>query len=473
MLRLLSCGCLLATTFASTGTAEEFRIAPDTDLKPVLKQVSAGDRLTLQDGIWADADLTFDQVRGTADKPIVISAATPGKVILTGRTQFRLSGQHVVVSGIVIRNPVDISDVLQLRTHSERHAHHCRITDCVIESEGDFNAEGESRWVSVYGSHNRIDHCYLAGKKNRGTTLVVWIGETPGQHTIEHNHFGPRPELGRNGGETIRIGTSDVSERSEQTTVANNYFHRCDGEAEIVSNKSCDNIYRHNTFDECSGTLTLRHGHRCTVDGNVFFGREQRGTGGVRIIGSDHVVINNYFDGLRGDGERAALSMMNGVPNSPLNQYAPVQRAQVSHNTFVDCKVSLEIGVGAGKKQSVAPVDCHMTHNLFLPGKWEISRQKVQPVSFTWTDNKQHTTTKRPTDLATFETIDLKFAPASDGLLRPTLAEPLLAKTSSDVATDIDATPRTSPAICGCDVPNADTRALSSAHNTGPTWKKN
>ncbi|NND98671.1 MAG: hypothetical protein HKN47_15220 [Pirellulaceae bacterium] len=33
------------------------------------------------------------------------------------------------------------------------------------------------------------------------------MGETIRRHRIDHNHFGARPELGRNGGETIRIGT--------------------------------------------------------------------------------------------------------------------------------------------------------------------------------------------------------------------------------------------------------------------------
>ena len=41
-----------------------------------------------------------------------------------------------------------------------------------------------------------------------------------------------------------------------------NFFDRCDGELEIISSKSCDNIYRGNTFLNCAGMLTLRHGNR-------------------------------------------------------------------------------------------------------------------------------------------------------------------------------------------------------------------
>ena len=57
--------------------------------------------------------------------------------------------------------------------------------------------------------------------------------------------------------------------------VEDNYYEHCDGEAEIISNKSCENIYRRNTFVECKGAL-MRHGNRCTAEGNWFFGHGRR-----------------------------------------------------------------------------------------------------------------------------------------------------------------------------------------------------
>jgi len=39
--------------------------------------------------------------------------------------------------------------------------------------------------------------------------------------------------------------------RESFTTVEQNYFYRCDGEHEVISNKSCRNLYRGNTFVEC------------------------------------------------------------------------------------------------------------------------------------------------------------------------------------------------------------------------------
>ena len=451
--------------------AAEILISPKSNLKESLSNVKAGDAIVLANGTWQDTKLTFDSLSGTADQPILIRAQTPGKVVLTGSVEFRVSGSHVIVSGFRFLDIRDVSDVFSFRTHSQRHAHHSRITDCsFVQTSGD-RTDKESRWLNVYGTSNRVDHCYFAGKRNRGTTLVVWVAEKLGKHRIDHNHFGPRPKLGKNGGETIRIGTSEVSELESHTIVEKNYFHKCDGEAEIVSNKSCQNIYRHNVFDECGGALTLRHGHRCIVDANVFLGRQASGTGGVRIIGSQHRVTNNYFEGLRGDAERAAVCFMNGIPNSPLNGYAPVREALVAHNTFIDCKVSMEFGVKSSKKVPLAPTRCRVSHNAFLPGKWELFRVKDSPKEFTWSGNKYQIGKTRGAELVDIERVDIQLTRTADGLLRPIDAEALKTDDSSSVKTDIDGQSRDAK-IAGCDDPNTTVTPPVLRSMIGPTWTR-
>ena len=250
-----------------------------------------------------------------------------------------------------------------------------------------------------------------------------------------------------------------------------NYFHQCDGEAEVISNKSCENIYRHNVFDACSGALTLRHGHRCLIDGNVFLGRKKRGTGGVRVIGQEHTLANNYFEGLRGDAERAAICLMNGVPNESLNSYAHVRKAVVSHNTFIDCKVTIEIGVGAGSRQSAVPTDCWITHNAFLPGKWALFRVHSQPANFSWEGNKHQLGRFHENQPVEFERLDLQFDRALDGLLRPTNTDKIRTQAVSGVKEDMDGHARGTAPLAGCDDPSTPQRRLPSAANTGPTWK--
>ena len=460
----MSCGSISA--------AKEISISADSNLKPLLKEVGAGDTIVLENGNWGSSKLKFDQLMGTVAEPIRVRARTPGKVVFSGEAEFRLSGSHVIVSGLVFRNTKGASDVFELRTHSERHAHHCRVTDCVFERTLDVEPDSESRWLSIYGTHNRIDHCYFAGKKSPGATMVVWVSEAIEKHRIDHNHFGPRPTLGRNGGETIRIGTSDVSELTCRTLVEDNYFHQCDGEAEIISNKSCENTCRHNVFEECDGAVTLRHGHRCLVDANVFLGKRKGGTGGVRIIGQGHTVTNNYFEGLRGDARRAALCVMNGIPDGPLNGFAPVRDAFVAHNTFVDCKVSLEIGLGDGVKQSESPVDCRFDNNLFLPGKWPLFSIHAIPRGTRFEGNKYQIGRTRGEPFVEFERVDLRLNRAADGLMRPTKEEPLHSEfESASVTTDIDGQPREGLTFAGCDVPGTPLYEWGTADNTGPTWK--
>src|SRR5262249_53093717 len=162
------------------------------------------------------------------------------------------------------------------------------------------------------------------------------------------NHFGPRPPLGFNGGETIRVGTSNVSRNVSRTLVENNLFEKCDGEVECISNKSCENVYRHNTFLGCSATLCLRPGDRCLVEGNFFLGEHVRGSGGVRIIGEGHRVVNNFLTGLEGDEARSAIALTNGVPDSSLDGYFQVKDVVVAFNTMVGNKSNIAIGTDAG-----------------------------------------------------------------------------------------------------------------------------
>ena len=153
-------------------------------------------------------------------------------------------------------------------------------------------------------------------------------------------------------------------------------------ENEIISNKCCDRVFRGNVFKECSGTLTLRHGKRALVEGNLFLGHAQSGTGGVRITGDGHQIINNYLEGLRDDEERAAIGVMNGEENGAANGYEPVTNLTVAHNTFADCKVTFEIGVGAGEQLMVVPANGVVKNNLMAPGKWDLVRMHVKVNGF-------------------------------------------------------------------------------------------
>ena len=216
------------------------------------------------------------------------------------------------------------------------------------------------------GFNNRVDHCYFEGKTHLGCTLIVDVSDKPNFHSIDHNYFGPRPVLGMNGGESIRVGNSKMSLHDSKTTVEQNIFQHCDGEAEIISNKSCKNIIRDNLFFESKGSITLRHGNDAQVYGNYFIGNGVQGTGGIRIIGENHLVYNNYFQALTGTGLMAAISIMNAWENPPLHGYWQVKNTQVIANTIIKCTEPLAIGSGKNEATFLPPVSSVIANNLIL-----------------------------------------------------------------------------------------------------------
>lgn len=377
---------LLGALVCHCAGAIETRVGTPDEFHGAIKTARPGDRIVLVSGRWQDVELVADAA-GSSELPITIQAETPGQVVISGNSRLRIAGKHVVVQGLRFRNAWHNTALIEFRKDSKSLAADCRITDCELKDCHAPDPTSEFKYLSIYGRNNVVDHCRLQGKSSRGATLVVWLAEGDGQHIIRQNHFGPRPELGRNGGETIRIGDSGTAHLSGNTIVEENRFEECNGETEAISNKSCDNIYRKNLFLRCSGTLTLRHGHRCRVEQNLFLGQQARGSGGVRIIGSDHVVINNYFERLEGDDYRSALCIMNGIPDSPSNGYQRVERAIVAHNTFVQCKRTIVIGADNDADSQVAPKDCLFANNLFVSRRGPIVDLKTEPQGLTWLGN--------------------------------------------------------------------------------------
>ena len=365
------------------------------EFNEAIRQVRPGDTIIIANGTWHDADLVFD-ADGLEGDSITVRAETPGSVVLTGRSRLRIGGSYLKVEGLWFhRGALEGGHVIAFRT--DRAAHHSRITNCAVTEYNPANWLLQYKWLSLYGTHNRVDHCYFAGKTHDGATLVVWLedppNDTPNHHRIDHNHFGHRPVLGKNGGETIRIGTSHRSMQDSYTVVEHNLFERTDGEHEIISNKTGRNTFRHNTFREAKGALTLRHGNWATVTQNYFLGNGKPGTGGVRIIGEDHKVTHNYFADLQGDSSRATLSVMNGIPNSPLNRYFQVMRPVIAHNTFVRTRVSILFGLGADGEKSLVPTDVSFRDNvIFTDSDLPIVFAQVSPQDIMWSGNVFHGT---------------------------------------------------------------------------------
>lgn len=333
-----------------------------------MNAAKAGDIITLENGVWEDFDMLVTG-EGSKDLPIKVQAQTEGQVILSGRSSLRLHGEYLEVSGLVFKNGYSPSGtVISFRAGANKYANYSRVTRTVIDGFSSPEKFSSENWVGLYGKHNRFDHNHLEGKNSSGVTMAVRLNTAESQenyHRIDHNYFGPRPILGSNGGETLRIGTSKYSLSNSFTVVENNYFDRANGEVEIISNKSGSNTFRNNTFFESRGTLTLRHGNGNLVEGNVFLGNGKDHTGGIRVINANQTIRNNYMEGLTGIRFGGGFVILNGVPNSRINRYHQVDAAVIENNTIVNVD-NINLAAGSDAERTAVPINSRFANNLVI-----------------------------------------------------------------------------------------------------------
>lgn len=413
---------LVISIFSVATWASETLVSSQKQYKKVSKKAQAGDTIILKDGVWEDFSILFEG-KGLPNKPITLRAQTKGKVILTGQSNLRIAGQYLVVSGLVFKDGYSpANEVISFRKNMNNMAYHSRVTEVVIDNFNKRQKFDGDYWVTLYGKYNRFDHNHLVGKKNKGVTLAVRLDSESSQenyHKIDHNYFGPRPVFGSNGGETLRIGTSKYSLTQSYVTVENNYFDRCNGEVEVISNKSGGNIFRNNVFFESRGTMTMRHGNGNLIENNVFFGNGKDHTGGIRVINAGQTVRNNYMSDLTGYRFGGALVVMNGSFNPPINRYHQVKEAVIEHNTIINSS-HIQLAAGADEERDAPPVDSVMKNNLFYsstPQNIFTSFDDISGIDFL--ENVLVNITQAPYKDG-FTTSETSMEKAANGLLYPT-----------------------------------------------------
>ncbi len=149
--------------------------------------------------------------------------------------------------------------------------------------------------VSGNGSNNHIVD-FTFDNIADGQLVSVRIGEVYpirtliAQNTfmnIPPNKFGNCTESLQVGQDAVNFGTA----RSEVIVEDNKFIH-CNGEAEVISNKSSGNIYRNNQFENFKGAIVMLGGHECETAGNTF----QGGIMGVRLSGPRHYIHDNAIN---------------------------------------------------------------------------------------------------------------------------------------------------------------------------------
>ncbi|MEO9478610.1 MAG: chondroitinase-B domain-containing protein [Maribacter dokdonensis] len=347
ILLLISCG---KKTNVNNITVKDI-----SELNTALTNAKPGDEIVMTNGDWKNVNIKF-VAYGNEQNPITLKAETPGKVKITGTSDLKIGGEYLIVDGLHFVNGASPTDaVIDFGIDQDTVANHCKVINSAITDFNKAQRNMTDLWVRFRGRYNELDHCYIAGKSNRGPTVRIDLAgnnSIKNYHKITNNYFGPRPPKGGPSAETIQLGNSFTSMAPSHTLVANNFFDHCNGEVEVISSKTNFNEFRNNVFYKSEGSLVTRHGNYCIVDGNIFIGDEKsEQIGGVRLIGTGHWVTNNYFYNLNGQTFRSPLAVMNGIPKSPLNRYLQVTDVVVANNSWVNCVSPWQFGVGSNVDQ--------------------------------------------------------------------------------------------------------------------------
>ena len=397
---------LLFLVFSSKVKAAEYFVGSIDEFKSVLTKVIPGDIIIWKDGNYLDLKIDFTPFNnGNKEQSIYLKAQTAGKVSFSGNSQLFIGGDYLAVEDFLFEGNCTLKkseNVIDFKSKDKKingEANHCRLTNCAIINYSQTEESGiRNYYVNLVGTYNEVDNCTFTGKLNGGPTLVVEYkqdkGYLPGSdvapaafHHIHHNYFGYRT-YSSNGGEQIRVGTSTTSFTHGFNLVEYNYFEDERIEAEIISNKSWDNIYRFNNFIGNDGALVIRHGQKCFVYGNYINGKSGRNrSGGIRIINPNNTAFNNYLEDIEGGkgNSKVPISIMDGLKDSPLNGYYPADNALVAYNVVVNSfGPAIKMGV-ANKdvnKPTIAP------KNVILIGNTIINSIGNNDAPFELTDEK-------------------------------------------------------------------------------------
>jgi poly(beta-D-mannuronate) lyase len=406
---LVLCLCIATTVHADAG---EIKVSSPAELKNAVRSAIPGTTIVVADGEYDCGGMLLFRVSGTADQPIVLKALNRGKALLVGDSRLRLDAvSHVTIEGF--DHAQNEGPAIELRG-----CQYVRVTRNIFH----LKESKRSSWVLIDGMKddttrlskwNRVDHNLFENKSVLGNFVTIEGTKTHQPQVsqfdqIDRNHFrdiGPRVE---NVLEAIRIGSSDFSLSSGFTLLENNLFERCDGDPEYISIKSSDDTVRGNTFRECLGSLSLRHGNRSVVDGNFILGNERRGkfldntgkdwtlgTGGIRFCGDDMRITNNYLEGLTGTEWDATFAIIGGDAEygdgKPLTKHFRIHRAVIANNTLVNNASGFEIGYNGGGFQGnwwpMAPEGMAVENNLIVGSVDTLIKYFNPPVNTKWMNN--------------------------------------------------------------------------------------
>ena len=354
-------------------SAATYFVSSISELQSRINAAAAGDIIVVRDGLYTtSASISINRV-GTAANPILIQAETIGGSEIAGTSGFHFDSPaaYVTVQGFRFTHEGNISIA--------SGTSHCRLTRNDIALA--IPAGSDVSYININGDDVEIDHNELRNKSTLGEMLdVAGSGSQVARRLwVHHNYFHDFVSPGGNGAETIRLGLSGLSLSTGNALVEYNLFVRCNGENEMISNKSSGNTYRYNTVVDCpGGEISQRHGNDC-----LYYGNYMRNTQGMRIYGDRHKIFSNYFE-----SNSIGVNMGNGdgdvYNGAPLTSHDRPDDNVVVYNTFIGNSTHYQMG---GRTGGLGSSNTVVANNIFFGGGNMAGISSSAPYTGTWSNN--------------------------------------------------------------------------------------
>ncbi len=353
--------------------ATTYTVSSITELNTRISSAVAGDTIIVTNGVYNSSSSINITRQGTAANPITIMAQTIGGVEITGSRGFTFSSPaaYVTIQGFKFTHTNSIS--------IPSGTSHCRLTRNIIQLS--IPATNDTSYINISGDDVQIDHNDLGNKSNLGEMLdIAGSGTQVARRLwVHHNYFHNFSSPGGNGAETIRWGLSGLSLSTGNGLCEYNLFVHCEGENEMISNKSSGNTYRYNTVLNCiGGEISQRHGNDCFYYGNYI-----RNSQGMRIYGDRHKIFSNYFE-----SNSVGLNMGNGdgdvYNGAELTAHDRPDDNIAVFNTFAYNGTHYEM---TGRTDGLGSSNTVIANNIFLGGGSMASISSSAPYTGTWSNN--------------------------------------------------------------------------------------
>ncbi len=217
---------------ALAASAATINVNSISSLQSAINAANPGDVIVMANGGYSISSTLSIARAGNSSNWITIKAASVGGVTISGSAgiSFASPAAFVSLEGFVLTHASSIN--------LPSSVNHIRVTRCTIQLN--IAAGADVSYVNISGDDVEISYNELRNKSTLGEMLdIAGSGSQVARRLwVHHNYFHDFTSPGGNGAETIRWGLSGLSLSTGDGLCEYNLFVRCEGENEMISNKS-------------------------------------------------------------------------------------------------------------------------------------------------------------------------------------------------------------------------------------------